>query len=267
MAGFDFSVIASVYEKTSSVQKSAAEVLLRLLHIGAKNDVLDLGCGTGHITRTIRGLTSGRVAGADPSPEMIAEAQKGAAGFDLTFAVRQAEELDFHEMFDVVFCNSAFQWFRDPRLALENCRCALRSGGRIGIQAPAKRVYSPTFIAAIERVMEDRRTAATFGNFRSPWLFLETEDEYATLFQEAGFNVLFARIETERERRTPDEVFRIFSSGALAGYLNPANYPEAFDADYAHTFLSLVREAFADMAEADGRLELVFHRIYLVAGK
>ena len=107
MGGFDFTSIATVYEQTSTVQKSAAAVLLRLLKIDGKDDVLDLGCGTGHITRTIRGLTNGRVVGVDPSPGMIIEAEKGEAGANLTFAVQQAEELDFREAFDVIFCNSA----------------------------------------------------------------------------------------------------------------------------------------------------------------
>jgi len=58
----------------------------------------------------------------DPSPGMIVEAEKGEAGANLTFAVQQAEELDFREAFDVIFCNSAFQWFKDERRALEKCR-------------------------------------------------------------------------------------------------------------------------------------------------
>jgi ubiquinone/menaquinone biosynthesis C-methylase UbiE len=265
MSGFDFSAVASRYEQTSTVQKTAAEVLLQLLQIGEGDDVLDLGCGTGHITRTIREGTSGRVVGADPSAGMILEAKKGANRAGVTFIVQKAEGLDFFEEFDVVFCNSAFQWFRDPRRALENCQRALRPGGRIGIQAPARRIYSPTFIAAIERVREDPRTCGTFCRFQSPWLFLEKEEEYEELFQEAGFKVLFSRIETVRERRTPEEVFRVFASGAIAGYLNPAYYEGGFNDAYSGAFQDVVRDAFDRMAEGDGRLDLIFHRIYLVA--
>ncbi|MBI1921010.1 MAG: methyltransferase domain-containing protein [Geobacter sp.] len=265
MSGFDFSAVASRYEQTSTVQKSAAEVLLQLMQIGEGDDVLDLGCGTGHITRTIREVTSGRVVGADPSPGMISEAEKGSKVGDVIFIVRPAEELDFREEFDVVFCNSAFQWFRDPRRALKSCQSALRPGGRIGIQAPARRIYSPTFIAAIEWVREDPRTCGTFCRFQPPWLFLEKEEEYEELFQEAGFKVLFSRIETVRERRTPEEVFRVFASGAIAGYLNPAYYEGGFDEAYAGAFQDVVRDAFVRMAEEDGSLELIFHRIYLVA--
>ena len=74
MNGVDFSKIATKYEDYSSVQKSAAEVLLKLLEIGNTGDVLDLGCGVGNLTKMIREITKGKVVGVDPSEGMIREA-------------------------------------------------------------------------------------------------------------------------------------------------------------------------------------------------
>ncbi len=54
----DISKIAAKYEDYSSVQRSAAEVLLKLLEIVCRDDVLDLGCGIGNLTRKIREMTS-----------------------------------------------------------------------------------------------------------------------------------------------------------------------------------------------------------------
>jgi ubiquinone/menaquinone biosynthesis C-methylase UbiE len=51
MSKVDFSKIATKYENYASVQKSAAEVLLKRLEIGDNGDVLDLGCGVGNLTR------------------------------------------------------------------------------------------------------------------------------------------------------------------------------------------------------------------------
>jgi len=45
----NFSEISQKYESDSVVQKSASDILFDLLDIQAKDDVLDLGCGTGHI--------------------------------------------------------------------------------------------------------------------------------------------------------------------------------------------------------------------------
>ncbi len=118
--------------------------------------------------------------------------------------------MDYEEYFDVIFCNSSFQWFRDPEKAIENCYRALRKGGRIGIQAPAKKVYCPNFIEVIEMVKKDRRTRETFSHFKEPWFFLETADEYRSLFEKQGFKFVFSKIEMITTKHTPEEVFKIF---------------------------------------------------------
>jgi len=59
----DFSAIAPHYERNATVQKSAAEVLIRLAALHGMEGILDLGCGPGHLTARLRELTSGRVAG------------------------------------------------------------------------------------------------------------------------------------------------------------------------------------------------------------
>jgi trans-aconitate 2-methyltransferase len=56
----EFSEIAKRYRETSLVQQSAAETLFRLLAIGGSEDVLDVGCGTGNLTKKIRVATSGQ---------------------------------------------------------------------------------------------------------------------------------------------------------------------------------------------------------------
>ncbi len=74
MSKVDFSKIATKYESHSSIQKSAAEILLRLLEIGDNDDVLDLGCGVGNLTLKIREITKAKVIGIDPSEGMIKKA-------------------------------------------------------------------------------------------------------------------------------------------------------------------------------------------------
>ena len=47
-------------ECTHYIQKSAAEILLNLLKIGNTDDVLDLRCGVGNLTRKIKEITNGK---------------------------------------------------------------------------------------------------------------------------------------------------------------------------------------------------------------
>jgi len=147
----EFSEIAKRYRETSLVQQSAAETLLRLLAIGSSEDVLDVGCGTGNLTQKIRVATSGRVVGIDPAEGMIERAAR-EHGDGIDFAVLSAEAMSFHEEFDTIFCNSTFQWVRDADKAVAGFAGALRAGGRVGIQAPARSDYCPNFLSAIEAV-------------------------------------------------------------------------------------------------------------------
>lgn len=261
----NFSQIAAHYERDALVQRSAADKLLELLAIDKDDAVLDLGCGTGNLTRKIKGLTAGRVVGVDQSAGMIAQAK--AYGGDIAFAGQEVAALSYGGEFDAIFCNSAFQWFREPRAALARCFAALRPGGRMGIQAPAREAYCPNFIKAMAAVAQDPRTRETFAGFRSPWLFLETADEYATLFVEQGFAVPFAVIEEVRTRLPVAEVITIFESGAAAGYLNQLCYQTRINAAYAANFRQVVNGAFARQAGDDGTMTLHFNRIYLLAVK
>ena len=138
----DFSSIARIYRQTATAQKSAAERLFWMLGVERTDDVLDLGCGTGHLAQEIRVLTDGRVVGIDLSPEMIALARE-AAPEGIEFVTGAAEELDMPGQFDAILCNSAFQWFKDEPRALANCFAALRPGGRMAMQAPARHDYCP----------------------------------------------------------------------------------------------------------------------------
>jgi trans-aconitate methyltransferase len=267
MNSTDFTGISVRYDQDSLVQKSASEKLISLLDIRSNDDVLDLGCGTGSITRRIRSLTEGKVAGIDPSEGMIREAKEKQAGMDIDFGVNAAEGFVSQEAFSVIFCNSAFQWFRDPERALGNCYAALKRGGRMGIQAPATQTYCPNFIQAIDDVGRDSRTSHAFAGFRSPWLFLETADAYAELFRKSGFDVTFATLENLKSSHTPDKAMAIFESGAAAGYLNRAYYVSSVDERYAATFREIVRASFHRQAGQDGKVELTFNRVYLVARK
>lgn len=261
----NFSAIASKYEDHSLIQGPAADMLLDLLYIKNGEDVLDLGCGSGNPTRKIREMTTGRVLGIDPSEGMIKEAIGSSKDLDIIYEIKSAEELDCKDCFDVIFCNSAFQWFSDPERAVDNCYNALRKGGRVGIQAPAKRIYSPNFVMAIEMVKEDPRTQDTFAHFKEPWFLLESEDEYRRLFERHGFKVVLSRIDRVETKHTVKDVFNAFLSAAIVGYLNQDFYDTKIDEGYTDLFKDIVKDAFVQQADEQGKVNLVFNRLFLLA--
>jgi trans-aconitate 2-methyltransferase len=263
----DFTEISKRYEKDSLVQKSASEQLFDLLKIKPSDDVLDLGCGAGNLTKKLAEQTKGKVVGVDASEGMIAEAKKNYGGLGITFEVCPVENLNYTNSFDVIFCNSTFQWFKHPQMALKSCFNVLKAGGRMGIQAPAGKVYCPNFVLGTEKVAIDPNLSIQFAHFNSPWNFRDTSEDYTVLFEKAGFKVLHASIDKTSSYHTPDEVFKIFDSGASAGYLNPQYYSRPISDDYKAAFRRVMLESFKEQANAEGKVNLVFYRIFLVAKK
>jgi trans-aconitate methyltransferase len=147
------------------------------------------------------------------------------------------------------------------------CYRSLRNSGRMGIQAPATAMYCPAFVRAIREVAADERTKEVFSSFRAPWVFLESAQAYRALFEQVGFKVQHAEIVETTNLYGPDEVLGTFNSGAAAGYLNPDYYDALLTDRYLQDFAEIVQESFIEQADKNGKIELLFNRIYLLADK
>ncbi len=98
--------------------------------------VVDLGCGTGELTRELhRLLQASETVGIDSSPAML-ERARAFAGGGLRF-----EEGDIATWepapFDVVFSNAALHWLPDHPQLLTRLTRALPVGGQLAVQVPA----------------------------------------------------------------------------------------------------------------------------------
>ncbi len=98
--------------------------------------VLDVGCGTGAITRGMAELATptGTVLGIDASPALIAEAQAKHAGVaGLRFAVGDVYTFRPDEPFDVVASARTVQWLANPYEALQRMVGFLKPGGTLSV--------------------------------------------------------------------------------------------------------------------------------------
>ena len=266
MPNQDFTEISKRYKETSTIQSSAADSLFALLNFNQGESVLDVGCGTGNLTKRILDITGSDLVGIDPSLGMIVEAIDNY-GTDITFYNKSAENINFCNEFDAIFCNSTFQWLKDQDRAIDNFYKALKPNGRIGIQAPGTDNYCPNFIQAIEALKNNDKTKDIYSKFISPWFFLNSAEEYTELFLKHHFYVPFSTIQTVETYHSPEEVYKIFASGAIAGYLNKDYYGCEFTEEYINEFNRVIKEEFCKQATYEGKVKLVFNRIYLVAVK
>jgi ubiquinone/menaquinone biosynthesis C-methylase UbiE len=96
--------------------------------------VLDVGCGTGAITRGIAeaAAPNGRVIGLDTNEHLIEEARRLHGDVPgLTFEVANVYALPYQDEFDIVTAARVLQWLADPIMALRKMTAAARPGGRI----------------------------------------------------------------------------------------------------------------------------------------
>lgn len=96
--------------------------------------VLDIGCGTGAITRGIAEITGpeGLVIGIDNNPDWIAKARaemQGTAG--ISFEVGDIYDLPLEQQFDIVTSARVLQWLSRPYTAIEQMVKRVRSGGKL----------------------------------------------------------------------------------------------------------------------------------------
>jgi ubiquinone/menaquinone biosynthesis C-methylase UbiE len=119
---------------------AARETYLGLLDITAGERVLDVGCGSGAVTREIarRVGSRGLAVGVDPSPALLAVArelarQAGCAD-RVEFREGSALRLPFPDgSFDAVVCVTVLSHVPKGEAAIPELVRVLRSGGRLGV--------------------------------------------------------------------------------------------------------------------------------------
>jgi SAM-dependent methyltransferase len=122
-----FAEVAGAYERG---RPEYPEEAVRWLAGDDPRDVVDLGAGTGKLTRALVELGH-RVTAIEPLPEMLELIPAAAPG---AFAILGNAEIiplpDAHA--DVVTCAQSFHWFDHP-VALPEIARVLRPGGRLAL--------------------------------------------------------------------------------------------------------------------------------------
>jgi len=246
---------ANLYNASHDFVWKYGSDLVSLLEPRAGEHILDLGCGTGHLSAQIA-AAGASVLGVDRSAEMVLAAR--AAYPDLKFEIADARYLKFQAEFDAVFSNATLHWIHEPELALQGVWGALRPGGRFVAELGGKRnvrVMQDAFDLALEELR-----VAKAGEVQ-PWYF-PSVSEYATLAEQIGFEV---RLITLFDRPTG------FSDGA-AGM---RNWIAMFGGDYLakagesnrEEFLSRVEDLLRPKLFRDGQWWGDYRRLRLVAYK
>ncbi|MEW5726629.1 MAG: methyltransferase domain-containing protein [Pseudomonadota bacterium] len=129
-----FSAAAATYDAAAEAQARAADLVARRVlsrPIPAAPRVLEVGCGTGLLTRRLLPLLGGDWLVTDIAPAMVAAARASACAPGAGFRVMDGEHPDVEGPFDLIVSNLAAQWFQDLPAALARLASLLAPGGRL----------------------------------------------------------------------------------------------------------------------------------------
>jgi SAM-dependent methyltransferase len=192
-------------------------------------DVLEIGAGTGLVTRFLLGLGA-RVTAVEPDDQMRAVLERRSP--QATAIRATAEELPLDDAsFDEVVVSSAWHWFTQPEATVEIAR-VLRDGGRLVVLTNSFNPGHEWFAKLAElrrpserpeRARRDRGAAGIFAGpfadetrFAVEWTWTRTNEEVVQLFH--TYSGVITRPAPERqqlEQVVRDELTRMAPGGSL----------------------------------------------------
>lgn len=205
---------APFYDGKHSFVSKFGEDLVAMLAPQNGERILDLGCGTGDLAYQLDKFGV-NVTGVDKSENMIDQAKSKYP--HVKFEAFDATDLVYKEEFDAVFSNATLHWVKPAKDALDCVYNALKQGGRFVAEFGGK---GNVQLITDEIVNQLTGLGIDYNDNDFPWYF-PSIGEYATLMEEAGFNVTFAN---HFNRPTPLEGedglnnwINMFGSHLLAG--------------------------------------------------
>jgi trans-aconitate 2-methyltransferase len=190
--------------------------------------VVDLGCGTGALTRALHERTrAGSTVGIDSSEAMLKRSAEHAGG-GLTFEPGDIAEWAPSGRVDLIFSNAALHWIDDHEELFTRLTGALSPGGQLAVQVPANHDHPSHLVA--ERVARQEPFRAALEGYvrRTPVL---APERYAQLLHRLGYWSQHVRLQvylhvlpeagavvdwvkgtllTDYRRRLPDRLYEDF---------------------------------------------------------
>jgi ubiquinone/menaquinone biosynthesis C-methylase UbiE len=237
-----FDEVAADYDRhRPAYPEELVDQACQVAGLGGGDQVLEVGCGSGQLTRALvaRGL---HVTALEPGKSLMALARRNLEGAGtVEFLNAQFEDAPLpREHFKAVFSASAFHWV-DPEVSWQKAADVLVPGGTLalvqyfGLQEPRTSQDQEALLAALRKVAPDiaadwpeyRDLDATLtgmerrsGNVSAAWAWLGSysiEQEYAARL----FNDVQAALMPKLLEHTSEEINAIVRTMSYYALLSP----------------------------------------------
>lgn len=169
------------YDRVGAFVPELGSELIALLSPRLGERVLDLGSGTGQLTRSLAD-SGAELVGLDASREMVEAARRKYPG--LSFVVGDGQELSFDAEFDAVFSNATLHWMPRADDVARGVARALRPGGRFVAEFGGARC-----VQTVRHAVRAELEALDLAGHGTPSWFFPTAAAYARILDDAGLFV------------------------------------------------------------------------------
>jgi trans-aconitate 2-methyltransferase len=218
------------YHKFQSERSAPFYDLLKLVEIRPQIKAIDLGCGTGELTRVLADtLPESDVTGLDTSPQMLDAARAASyAGSNLRF-----EQGDLSELtggWDLIFSNAAIQWCENHEKLIPYLFSKLNHVGQLCIQIPSNHNHISHLL--IRETAKEAPFNKILNGFERISPVLSIEQYTKILFEQNARNIVVFEKIYPHVLENSDAVIEWISGTALVPYFERLgeNKPEFLEA-------------------------------------
>jgi len=251
------------YRRFAGPRLRPALDLMDRVAVNAPQRIVDLGCGTGEVTRILaERWSAAEVTGIDASPEMLAAAR--ATPGRILWRRGDAATWSAETPVDLIYCNAVLHWLPDHHRLLPGLLASLAPEGVLAIQMPL------SWNLPSHRLM--REVLATGGPDGCPlgseelraglaWPPVARPDEYYSLLAPRSRTVDIWRTEYLQVLAGEDPVLEWVKGAGLRPVLHSLD-PES-RGDFLAAYRARLAEAYP--RRPDGTTLYPFTRLFIVA--
>lgn len=243
-----------LYEGKHSYVFKFGEDVLNLLNAKPGETILDLGCGTGHLTNLIA-ESGADVQGIDSSTEMIEQAQIKYPA--IKFEVMDATNFTFEKKFDAVFSNAVLHWIPEKEKVVECVFNCLSRGGRFVAEFGGKDNIN-CIVTSIRKILEANGYSKNTEYI--DWYF-PSIGEYSSILEKHGFRVTYA-VHFDRDTFMDEGVDVINWLEMFAKRIF-----EGINTDKKSKLIELIKEDLSSTNIKDGKWFVDYKRLRVAAVK
>ena len=214
---------------------------------------VDLGCGTGELTRELHRRTqAAQTVGVDSSDAMLAKAE-AFSGEGLRFERGDIADFAPAEPYDLVFSNAAYHWVPDHPALLARLTGAVRPGGQLAFQVPDNFGHPSHRAAEAASAEEPYRSALSGGAHPRNVLAPEA---YASLLDRLEYREQIVRLQVYGHRLESREGVVSWVEGSLL-----SEYRRRLPSELYAQFVERYREILFTMIPDERPYFFAFRRI------